>query len=62
MPIVVVEQSEGRTVEQRRRAAELITDAFVEAYGLRPDQVTIMFHELPLDRMAKSGKLYSDPS
>jgi len=62
MPIVVVEQSEGRSADQKRRVAELITDAFVDAYQLRPDQVTILFHELPLESMAKEGQLYSDRS
>jgi 4-oxalocrotonate tautomerase len=60
MPIVTIEQSEGRTVDQKRRVSELVTSAFVEAYGLRPEQVTILFHELSLDNMAKEGILYSD--
>lgn len=60
MPIVVVEQSEGRSNDLKREVAERITAAFVETYGLRPDQVTILFHELPLDAMAKEGRLYSD--
>ncbi len=60
MPIVTIEQSAGRSADQKRRVSELVTKAFVEVYGLRPDQVTILFHELPLENMAKSGRLYSD--
>lgn len=60
MPIVIIEQSKGRSATQKRRISELVTNAFVEVYGLNPDQVTILFHELSLDNMAKQGILYSD--
>jgi 4-oxalocrotonate tautomerase len=60
MPIVIVEQSAGRTPDQKRRVAKGITDAFVQAYGLEPGQVTIFFHDLERSDMAKAGILYSD--
>ena len=60
MPIVTIEQTRGRTLEQRRRLATGITDAFVSAYGLRSDQVTIVFHDLQASDFAKEGVLYSD--
>ncbi len=60
MPIVIVEQTAGRRPEQKREVAKGITDAFVRACGLRPEQVTIFFHDLEKSDMAKGGVLYSD--
>jgi 4-oxalocrotonate tautomerase len=60
MPIVIVEQTAGRTADQKRQVAKGITDAFVQAYGLKPEQITIFFHELQRADMAKAGVLYSD--
>jgi 4-oxalocrotonate tautomerase len=60
MPIVIVEQTAGRTADQKRQVAKGITDAFVQAYGLKPEQITIFFHELQRSDMAKAGVLYSD--
>jgi 4-oxalocrotonate tautomerase len=60
MPIVIVEQTAGRSEDQKREVAKGITDAFVRAYGLKPEQVTIFFHDLERSDMAKAGVLYSD--
>jgi 4-oxalocrotonate tautomerase len=60
MPIVTIEQSGGRTLEQRRQLAKGITAAFVSSYELRPNQVTIIFHDLQPADFAKDGVLYSD--
>jgi 4-oxalocrotonate tautomerase len=60
MPIVIVEQTAGRSTEQKRDVAKGITDAFVRAYGLKPEQITIFFHDLEKSDMAKGGVLYSD--
>ena len=60
MPIVIVEQTAGRSPEQKRQVAKGITDAFVQAYGLEPEQITIFFHDLERSDMAKGGVLYSD--
>jgi 4-oxalocrotonate tautomerase len=62
MPIVIVEQSEGRSLEQKREVAQGITEAFVKAYGLQPEQITIFFHDLKKSDMAKGGLLYSERS
>jgi len=60
MPVVTIEQSAGRSSDQKLRVSELVTAAFVEVYGLSSEQVTILFHELSLENMAKEGILYSD--
>ena len=59
MPIVSVQQS-PRDVDARRRLVVGITQAFVDAYGVRPEQVQIFFAEFDHEHWAKGGKLASD--
>jgi 4-oxalocrotonate tautomerase len=59
MPIVTVHQS-PRGLEVKRRLVAGITDAFVEAYGVRPDQVQVFIHEVGHENWAKGGKLAVD--
>ncbi len=59
--IVTVTFGEGRTVEKKRKLAELITRYAVENAGLREDDVCIMMYGLPLENMSfGGGKLLSD--
>lgn len=59
--IVTVTFGEGRTVEKKRKLAELITRYAVEKAGLREDDVCIMMYGLPLENMSfGGGKLLSD--
>jgi 4-oxalocrotonate tautomerase len=60
MPNMRVELLPGRTVEQRRRFAELVTDAAVEALGARRQDVRIMFEEIAADFVANGGVLASE--
>lgn len=60
MPRVKVELIEGRTVEQKRRVAERVTQVIVEEFDVSPDAVTLRFEEVPAHDMAKAGKLRSD--
>jgi 4-oxalocrotonate tautomerase len=60
MPIVTIEASRGRTLDQKRLLVRDVTDAFVKHYGLRPDQVTIIFHELGDEDLGKAGVLWRD--
>lgn len=60
MPIVTVQESSGRTLEQRSRALEAITNGFVEAYGISPDAVTVFFTSFADDHWGKAGRLRAD--
>ena len=42
MPIITVEASAGRSLEQKRRLVKDITDAVVKNYKVTPDVVTIV--------------------
>jgi 4-oxalocrotonate tautomerase len=59
LPIVTVQQS-PRDIEQKRRLVAAITDAFVDAYGLRPEQVQVFIHEVGDENWAKAGSLAAD--
>jgi 4-oxalocrotonate tautomerase len=60
MPIVTIRQLEGRTVEQKRRLAQEITDAIVKIYKVDADRVTVNFFDMPNYNIAKAGKLFID--
>jgi|EndMetStandDraft_2_1072991.scaffolds.fasta_scaffold1428396_1 4-oxalocrotonate tautomerase len=58
-PIVTVQQS-PRDVEKKRALVAGITQAFVDAYDVTPDQVQVFIHEVAADGWAKGGKLAID--
>ena len=60
MPIVTIQQAEGRTVEQRQLLIQRITEAFVEAYGLTPEAVTVFFQNFDDSHWGKAGLLQQD--
>ena len=45
MPIVTIQQS-PRPLEAKRRLVAGITDAFVDAYGVRPEHVQVFIDEV----------------
>lgn len=49
----------ARSVEMRRRAAEVVTKAAAEAYGFAPKAVVVYFFERALDEIAHGGLLQS---
>ncbi len=59
MPIVTVQQS-PRDLDAKRRLVAGITDAFVDAYDLRPEQVQVFIAEFDGEQWAKAGTLAVD--
>jgi 4-oxalocrotonate tautomerase len=59
LPIVTVQQS-PREIEQKRSLVVGITQAFVDAYGVGPEQVQVLIHEVDHENWAKGGKLAVD--
>jgi phenylpyruvate tautomerase PptA (4-oxalocrotonate tautomerase family) len=59
VPTVMIYQS-PRPLELKRRTAAAITDALVDAYGLRPDQIHVYFHESDDESWGKGGLLATD--
>ena len=59
MPIVTVQQS-PRDLEPKRRLVAGITQAFVDAYGVRPEHVQVFIQEVDHENWAKGGTLAVD--
>jgi 4-oxalocrotonate tautomerase family enzyme len=51
---------EGRTIEQKRRAAKRVTDVLREELNVKPEKLTIAFVEVSRDSYARNGILLSD--
>ena len=60
MPVITIQESAGRTSDQRRKLVARITEAFRDAYGLESSAVTIFFQPYRDDEWAKDGKLHTD--
>jgi 4-oxalocrotonate tautomerase len=60
MPHVQVTMLEGRTTEQKRRAAKRITEVLREELNVNPEKLSIAFVEVSRDSYAGNGTLISD--
>jgi 4-oxalocrotonate tautomerase len=54
VPTVIIYQS-PRTPGLRAAAIASVTDALVQTYGLRPEQVQVFIHEIPDDSWGRGG-------
>lgn len=62
MPIIRVELVEGRSVDQKREFAELVTREGARILGCLPDAINIVFAHVAKDDWAVAGKLMSEPT
>jgi 4-oxalocrotonate tautomerase len=60
MPHVQITMLEGRTVEQKRRAAKRVTEVLSEELSVDPEALTIAFVEVARHDYARNGILISD--
>ncbi len=60
MPHVEITLVKGRSAEQKRRAAEKITQVIVEDIGARREDTTVAFLEVEKDSFAHGGVLVID--
>ena len=60
MPIIHVELLEGRSVDQKRRLATELTDAFVRTCGGDPAAVRVLLRDVPPTDWAIGGELVAD--
>jgi 4-oxalocrotonate tautomerase len=60
MPNVTVEILSGRTMDQRRKFVEVVTDAVVDILVARRENVRICFVEQEKNQIAKGGVLVAD--
>lgn len=60
MPLVQVTMLKGRTVEQKRKVAERITQAMVEEAKATKEAVVVTFIEITREDYASAGVLLAD--
>jgi 4-oxalocrotonate tautomerase len=60
MAVVQVHMWTGRSVEQKRRLCQAITDAMVEHAGAQRDGLHVIIHEIPKDSWARGGVMGID--
>ena len=60
MPHIEITLVKGRTTEQKRKAAERITQIMVEDIGARREDTTVAFIEVEKDSFAHGGTLVID--
>lgn len=60
MPLVQITMLQGRTVAQKRKLAERITDAMVEEAGARREAIVVTFVEVSKESYASGGVLISE--
>jgi 4-oxalocrotonate tautomerase len=60
MPIIRVELLEGRTVEQKREFAEVVTREGARILRCTPEAINVVFAPVARDDWAVAGKLTSD--
>lgn len=60
MPVIQITLLKGRTIEQKRKVAQRVTDAMVEEAGAKRESVTVTFVEVSREDYASGGALMSD--
>ena len=60
MPLVQITMLQGRTVEQKRKLAQRITDVMVEEAGARKEAIVVTFVEVSKECYASGGVLMID--
>lgn len=57
MPIITVEMFNGRTLEQKRDLAKILTEGYVSICGGKQESVQIIFHDIDRSNWSVGGKL-----
>ncbi len=60
MPIVTVQLFPGRTTEQKREMAQVITDAVVRIAKTTPEATHVIFQDVSQSDWAEAGTLISE--
>lgn len=60
MPVIILKQKKGLTIEQKRRIVREFTETLVSTTGVKRELVTILIEELALEDIGKAGKLRCD--
>ncbi len=59
MPFITVKLAKGRSMEQKREFARIVTENAVGILNVKPEWVTMVFDEYSRDNWATAGELHS---
>ena len=60
MPLVQITMLSGRTIEQKRKVVQRITDVMVEEAGAPREGIVVTFQEMSKENYASGGVLVAD--
>ncbi|MDR1510454.1 MAG: 4-oxalocrotonate tautomerase [Synergistaceae bacterium] len=60
MPIIQVNLLQGRSTEAKRKFASEVTRVACECLGVAPEQVRVIFNDMPPENYSIAGTLASD--
>jgi 4-oxalocrotonate tautomerase len=60
VPFINVKMIAGRTLDQKRELAEVLTREVVRILNVKPEVVELVIDEYPRENWASAGQLYSD--
>jgi 4-oxalocrotonate tautomerase len=60
VPFVNVKMIAGRSLEQKRELAEVLTREVVRILNVKPEVVELVIDEYPRENWASAGQLYSE--
>ncbi len=59
MPFITVKLAKGRSIQQKRDFARVVTEKAVQILNVKPEWVAIVFDEYSRDNWATAGELHS---
>lgn len=59
MPIITVKLAKGRTVEQKQKFVEAVTNEAGNTLNVKAEWVTVLFDEYERENWASNGELHS---
>lgn len=60
MPKITIDMLPGRTLEQKRKLVERMTEVISETINVRKESIHIVIHENPKENVALGGQLIYD--
>nr|WP_319494044.1 4-oxalocrotonate tautomerase family protein [uncultured Desulfobacter sp.] len=60
MPIVTVKLAKGRSLEDKRRLVQAISDSVVSTLDINPEWVSVLIEEFERENWSTGGELHID--
>jgi len=60
MPIVSIKIAKGRSIDDKRKLVEAVSDSVVSTLGVKPEWVSVLIEEFERENWSTGGKLHID--